>query len=83
MIRALVTSTGNTCADTPDCWSIWRQRSNKIRVVVLASGLWDFEDAMRFRDAMAKTLTEVYTFADLMCFMCLQNKNSFDHKPRK
>ena len=82
MIRALVTSTGNTSADTPDCWSIWRQMSKKIRAAVLASGLWDFEDAVRFRDAMAKTLNETYTFADL-CFVRLQNKGCFDHKPKK
>ena len=81
VIRALVTSTGNTFADTPDCWSIWRQMSKKIRVVVFASGLWDFKDAVRFRDAMAKTLNEAYTFADLMCFMCLQNSDCFDHNP--
>ena len=73
VIRALVTSTGNTFADTPDCWSIWRQLSKTIRAAALASGLWDFKDAVRFRDAMAKTLNEAYTFADLMCFMCLQN----------
>ena len=83
VIRALVTSTGNTFADTPDCWSIWRQMSKHIRVVVLASGLWDFKDAVRFRDAMAKTLNEAYTFADLMCFMCLQNSDCFDHNPQK
>ena len=79
VIRALVTSTGNTCTDTPDCWSRWRQMSKKIRAAVLASGLWDFKDAVRFRDAMAKTLNEAYTFADLLCFMCLQNSECFDH----
>ncbi len=46
--------------------------SQHVRAVVIASGLWEFEDAVRFRDAMAKTLNEAYTFADIMCFMCLQ-----------
>ena len=54
--------------------------SKKIRAAVLASGLWEFEDAVRFRDAMAKTLNGAYTFVDLMCFMCLQNRDCFDHK---
>ena len=83
VIRALVTSIGKTFADTPDCWSIWRHMSKNIRVVVFASGLWDFEDAVRFRDAMAKTLNEAYTLADLLCFMCLQNSECFDHNPQK
>ena len=82
-IRALVTSTRNTFADTPDCWSIWCKMSKNHRSAMLASGLWDFEDAVRFRDAMAKTLNEAYTFADLMCFMCMHNRGCFDHKPQK
>ena len=69
VIRVWVTSTGNTFADTPYCWQIWRHMSKTIRAAVLASGLWDFEDAVRFRDAMVKTLNAAYTFADLMCFM--------------
>ena len=83
MIRALASSTGKTFADTPDCWIIWRKMSNKIRTAVLASGLWEFEDAVRFRDAMAKTLNEAYTFADLLCFMCLHNSDCFDQNPQK
>ena len=47
-------------------------RRKKNRAVVLASGLWDFEDAVRLRDAMAQTLNEAYTFVDLLCFMCLK-----------
>ena len=57
--------------------------SKQISVVVFAIDLWDFEDAMRFRCAMVKPLDEVYTFADLIFFMCLQNKDCFDHKPQK
>ena len=57
--------------------------SKNIRAAVLASGLWYFEDAMRFRGAMAKSLNEAYTFADLMCFTRLQNKDCFDHTPQK
>ena len=49
--------------------------SKKVRKNVIASGLWEFEDAVRFRDALAKTLNEDYTFGDLICFMCLQQSD--------
>ena len=71
-IRALVVAAGNSFADTADCWSLWRQMSVHVRDAVKANGLWHYDDAVRFRDAMAATLKESYTFADIICFICLQ-----------
>jgi len=71
-IRALVVAAGHSFADTADCWSLWRQMSVHVRDAVKSNGLWHYDDAVRFRDAMAATLKESYTFVDIICFICLQ-----------
>lgn len=72
LVRALVFATGGTFADTDDCWSIWRQSSSHVSSTVRSMGMWHFNDAILFRDAMSATLKEPYSFADMICFMCLQ-----------
>ena len=58
-IRALVAATENPLADTAD-WSIWRSMSRHVRDAIKSSGLWDYEDAVKFRDAMVATLKKNY-----------------------
>jgi len=74
-IRALAAATEKTLADTADCWSIWRNMSLHVRDAVKSIGLWEYEDAVLFRDAMAETLKEAYSFSDMICFICLQKRS--------
>ena len=72
LLRALVFATGRQFDDTADSWTIWRQSSLHVRGTVESMGLWHFNDAVLFRDAMSVTLKEPYTFSDMICFICLQ-----------
>ena len=72
LLRALVFATGRQFADTDDSWSIWRQLSLQVGASVQSMGLWHFNDAVLFRDAVSATLKEPYSFSDMICFICLQ-----------
>ena len=72
LLRALVFATGRQFADTDDSWSIWRQSSLHVCGSVRSMGLWHFNDAVLFRDAVSATLKEPYSFSDMICFICLQ-----------
>ena len=72
LLRALVFATGRQFADTDDSWSIWRQSLLHVCGSVRSMGLWHFNDAVLFRDAVSATLKEPYSFSDMICLICLQ-----------
>jgi hypothetical protein len=72
LCRVVMTTTRSVWADTASCWSIWRSMTNHVKTRLKGIGLWQFEDAIRVRNAMRiKAREPLYSFSDLIVFVCL------------
>jgi hypothetical protein len=76
LARVFVLWMGADLKDTEKDWLMWRNMSPHVRDVTKRSGVWTYASAVLFRNAMRQRLCEPhYSFSDLICFLCLQDKS--------
>ena len=71
LVRSLFIVSGARHADTPEDWYAWRTMSTHLRKVTEAKGLWEFQNAMLWRDSLRVRLRLLHdSLSDLTCFIC-------------
>lgn len=71
-VRAIHIVTGSKHADTIEDWYVWRAMSTHLKRVTKAKGLWEYSNAILWRDALRRHFRRPhYSLSDLTCFICL------------
>ena len=71
-LRAVCFALGIRIVDSAENWAVWRSMSPSVSRKCKRFGMWEYETAVQFRNAMRSALhIRTYDFGDLICYFCL------------
>ena len=78
LVRALSAVSNTPLVDDEVAWICWRDMSKHVASVCRETGIYSYQNAIRFRDALRHlTQQHDYNLNDLICFVCLQHRASW------